>query len=160
MKRINTSGRLAALRGGNVVHRLDLRSRSGRRKQRRGGARLQQGPTDGEGALREVAKALLDSGAFERAGGRDDAADSQARHRIQLLERRLRKMTALLEQQGKEISSAGALEDHGIASVFREVQGIGAGDALIEHKKTLMASIFRENLKLRERDASGPWPGR
>ena len=54
-------------------------------------------------------------------------------------------MTLLLEQQGQEISSGRGLEDHGVASEFREVQGLDSADAQAEHKKTLMESIFREN---------------
>lgn len=92
--------------------------------------------------------------------GRSDVGDSQARHQIHLLERRLRKMTLLLEQQEQEISSGRGLEDHGVASVFREVQGLHSADAQAEHKKTLMESIFRENVKLRERVTSGSSPAR
>lgn len=86
----------------------------------------------------------------ERVGVQGDVGDSQARHQIQLLERRLQKMTRLLEEQGKEISSAHEPEDQGVASVFREVQGVETEDAQAEHKKALMDSIFRQNMKLRD----------
>ena len=89
-----------------------------------------------------------------------DAGDPQARHQIQLLERRLRKMMLLLEQQEQEIPSGRGLEDHGVASEFREVQGLDTADGQAEHKKTLMESIFRENVKLRERVTSGSSPAR
>lgn len=86
----------------------------------------------------------------ERVGVQGDVGDSQARHQIKLLERRLQKMTRLLEQQSKEILSTSLPEDSGVASVFREVQGLESDDAQAEHKMALMDSIFRQNMKLRE----------
>ena len=150
MKRINTSGRPAGRRGGNVVHRLDLRSSTRRRKHRPESERLRSELSEADVVPGENAVAPQSAVALERVGGEGDGGDSQARHQIQLLERRLQKMTRLLEQQGKEISSARQAEDQGVASVFREVQGVESDDAQAEHKKALMDSIFRQNMKLRE----------
>lgn len=160
MKRINTSGRLSGQRGGNVVHRLDLRSSTVRRKQRRGPARLHEEPSGAAVGRIEEARPVNPTETVQGTARMSDVGDSQARHQIQLLERRLRKMTLLLEQQGQEISSGRGLEDHGVASEFREVQGLDSADAQAEHKKTLMESIFRENVKLRERVTSSSSPAR
>ena len=160
MKRINSSGRLSGQRGGNVVHRLDLRSSTVRRKQRRGPARLQGDPSGAAVGRREDARPVDSTDTVQRTVVGADAGDPQARHQIQLLERRLRKMMLLLEQQEQEIPSGRGLEDHGVASEFREVQGLDTADAQAEHKKTLMESIFRENVKLRERVTSGFSPAR
>ncbi len=148
MKRINTSGRLAGQRGGNVVHHLDLRSGSRRRKQRPGSARVRRDPLESEGGPSEDVRALEADASAEQAGGPGGSVDPRARRQIHLLERRLRKVTSLLGQQGEERSSERRFEDLGVASMFREVQGIDREDAQAEHKKTLMESIFRENLRL------------
>ena len=155
MKRINTSGRLTGQRGGNVVHRLDLRSSTRRRQSRPEKARFQRELAETDLARLEDARDQQVTDARERSVVLGDAGDSQVRHQVKLLERRLRKMALLLEQQGKEVSSGRRPEEHGVASMFREVQGLEASDAQAEHKQALMASIFRQNMKLRESVTSG-----
>lgn len=149
MKPINTNGRRAGQRGGNVVHHLDLRGGTRRRKRRR--------PVPPADDFILEAAASIDS---ENASVRTEhdaepaaASDSQARHRIKLLERRLQKMMRLLEDQ--ENPSMGGLEDDGVASIYRVVQGVDARDVQAEDKRALMASIFLQNVKLRERVTFG-----
>ena len=149
MKPINTNGRRAGQRGGNVVHHLDLRVGTRRRKRRR--------PVPPADDFILEAAASIDS---ENTSVRTEhdaepasAGDSQARHRIKLLERRLQKMMRLLEDQ--ENSSMGGLEEDGVASIYRVVQGVDARDVQAEDKRALMASIFLQNVKLRERVTFG-----
>lgn len=140
MKPINTNGRRAGQRGGNVVHHLDLRGSNRRRKRRRP-------VTPADDFILEAAASInseITSARAEPAA----AGDSQARHRIKLLERRLQKMMRLLENQ--ENPSMGVLEDDGVASIYRVVQGVDARDAQAEDKRALMASIFLQNVKLRD----------
>lgn len=149
MKPINTNGRRAGQRGGNVVHHLDLRGSTRRRKQLRPVL-----PVDG--FIPEAPASNSSGSSSVRAeGDAEDAAagDSQARHRIKLLERRLQKMMRLLEDQ--ENHSMGGLVDDGVASIYRVVQGVDARDAQAEDKRALMASIFLQNVKLRERVTFG-----
>lgn len=145
MKPINTNGRRAGQRGGNVVHHLDLRGSTRRRKQRRPGLPLDGLNPEAPGSDSPESTSVR---AEEAAAG-----DSQARHRIKLLERRLQKMMRLLEDQ--ENHSMGGLEDDGVASIYRVVQGVDARDAQAEDKRALMASIFLQNVKLRERVTFG-----
>lgn len=149
MKPINTNGRRAGQRGGNVVHHLDLRGGTRRRKQRR-----PVPPADG--FILEAAASIDSPNTSVRTEHDAEpaaAGDSQARHRIKLLERRLQKMMRLLEDQ--ENSSMGGLEDDGVASIYRVVQGVDARDVQAEDKRALMASIFLQNVKLRERVTFG-----
>ena len=147
MKPINSNGRLAGQRGGNVVHRLDLRVSTRRRKQR-GRALRPQGVAAG------TERDASPQGAPAAAGvGTESVTGRQERHQIRLLERRLQKVTRLLD--GQE-SSSRERSDEGVASVYRVVQGVDARDARAEDKRALMASIFLQNVKLRERVTFGP----
>lgn len=168
MKRINSNGRLSGQRGGNVVHRLDLPTGSRRRKRRRDAApardelipaappenRLTGSPPV---TARPAAPAPVQD---EIVPAPRPDGDSQARHQIQLLERRLVKMARLLEEREKEISSVSLPVEEGVASIYREVQGLEAQDNQAEQKRELMTSIFQENVKLRERVTSGSSPAR
>lgn len=147
MKPINSNGRLAGQRGVNVVHRLDLQV-SGLWRKQRGRALRAQGVAVGteRDAIPEGSSAAV-------GGGTESVTGRQERHQIRLLERRLQKVTRLLE--GQESSSRGRLEE-GVASVYRVVQGVDARDARAEDKRALMASIFLQNVKLRERVTFGP----
>ncbi len=80
--------------------------------------------------------------------------DSQARHQIQLLERRLVKMARLLEVRDQESLSTAAPTEDGVASIYRQVQGLGGRGKEVKKKQALMSRIFDENLKLRERVTS------
>ena len=77
--------------------------------------------------------------------------DSHARKQIDMLERRLAKMARLLDQRDTEIvSRSRAVEDEGVASIYRDVQGLDAGGDEAKQKRELMSSIFEANVKLRE----------
>ena len=69
---------------------------------------------------------------------------------VELLNRRLTKLNGTLQQtegQLKAVMRAKGIDD-GIASIYKEVQGIDDADSFFEQKKELMSSIFEANLKL------------
>lgn len=167
--------------GSNVVHRLELplnnRMRARRSAMRRRRGLGYEGSGDGESvngsANRNGDGAANGHGSNGNAPERPVVAvpavlpsrdvappvvprpvglkDSQARHQIQLLERRLAKMARLLEQKDQEFSSRpAAAEDDGVASIYREVQGLGGRTKEAKTKRAFMSVIFEANLKLRE----------
>jgi hypothetical protein len=77
--------------------------------------------------------------------------DSQARKQIGVLERRLAKLSRLLEQRDTEVVSRSRQdEETGVASTYRVVQGVDEAGGEGKQKSALMSSIFEANLKLRE----------
>ena len=69
---------------------------------------------------------------------------------MDILERRLDKVCVLLdatEDQLRTVLSAREL-DPGLASIYREVQGLDAGEPQIVAKKRLMRQVFEQNLVL------------
>ena len=73
--------------------------------------------------------------------------------RLELLERRLTKLSDSLsstERTLSKIAQAGA-PDEGIASIYREVQGISEDEPDSERKREMMSQIFQANLDLHER---------
>lgn len=76
--------------------------------------------------------------------------------RADMLERRVRKLSELLEVTEKELKRVAAAKsiDTGISSIYRSVQGIADDEEQAELKKELMKSIFEANLALRKAPAS------
>jgi len=74
------------------------------------------------------------------------------RKQITLLERRLAKLNGLLDSHEAELARLRTQEtvDTGIASTYREPQGITADDEQGEAKKALMDVLFKANLKLQQ----------
>lgn len=87
-----------------------------------------------------------------------EAARAALRDReVDTLQRRIKKLNdnlALTEQRLQHVAALKSV-DGGISSVYREVQGIAAGDGQVERKRELMGDIFRANLKLQKKDAKG-----
>lgn len=69
---------------------------------------------------------------------------------VDLLNRRLNKLNHALKDSESELQRVMLAKaiDPGIASIYNEVQGLDAADALYEQKRELMTSIFEANLKL------------
>lgn len=152
MKRIKTGKRSTSQRGTNVVHQLDLPALDRRRTRRR--ARLEPEPLV---EIRPAPRPPAPEPApvtLVPAPRPEPLHDSQARHQIQLLERRLLKMARLLEQRDLESLSGQAPVEDGVASIYRDVQGLDGGENQVEQKLELMTTIFEQNLKLRERVTS------
>lgn len=106
-----------------------------------------------------VASALREmKGELERALG-----ESQDEHRrqIETLERRIQKLTASLGMTEGELRRALTQQsvDPGVASMYRNVQGLSAVDVQQELKKELMSKIFQANLELRKQIAPGDAEG-
>jgi diguanylate cyclase (GGDEF)-like protein len=81
-------------------------------------------------------------------------AAKMAEHNLQmeLLERRINKMNktlGLTTERLKQMASMKSI-DLGIASIYRDVQGIGTEDSNAEMKKEMMAEIFKANLALKQ----------
>ena len=70
---------------------------------------------------------------------------------IDKLERRVSKLTESLGMTEAELKRVAAMKniDLGIASIYRSVQGLTAGDDQFEAKQEMMKSIFEANLALR-----------
>ncbi len=158
-------------RGGNVVHNLDfpgLGRGGAARRAARGGQRRRSIATEAprpEPAPKEEARKPARIYVLPKVPKKEAAVepvkvlqplapnleDSQARKQIDVLERRLAKMARLLDQRDTEIVSRSRVaEDTGVASIYRDVQGIDSRGDEATQKKELMSSIFEANLKLRE----------
>ena len=80
------------------------------------------------------------------------------RREIELLERRIAKLTLRLTHTEDELARLAALQamDPGIASVYRGVQGLSPLDAARSAKRALMQEIFQANLELKTAMARHP----
>jgi GGDEF domain-containing protein len=79
--------------------------------------------------------------------------DEDAQRKIELLERRIAKLTGqlgLTEEQLQNVLRMKSL-DPGIASIYGSVQGISADEAQAQLKRELMGKIFKANVELREK---------
>ncbi|MEL6431146.1 MAG: hypothetical protein AAFU73_02470 [Planctomycetota bacterium] len=146
--------------GGNVVHRIELPVRSRRRRSGGRGDRpapetrviIQRVPAEPE----PRAAQSRPTPPAPRAARPGPLQDSQARRQIEVLERRLAKMARLLEDRDQLLAGRQTpAEDEGVASIYREVQGIQGRTAEVKQKKALMSKIFEANLDLRKRIISG-----
>ncbi len=92
-------------------------------------------------------------GVVEKERRESEAAKAAARDReVDLLQRRIAKLTSSLQDTEVRLNQVAAAKnfDAGIASVYREVQGLADDDSSYEKKKELMAGIFAANLKLQK----------
>ena len=166
--------------GSNVVHRLEIPGLERQRIQRRRRAAMPSrngqyaphaAPANGgleapattpNGTSRPAApEGSVDNGAVLIPAPKPDVPrpaalkDSQARHQIQLLERRLAKMARIIEERDEEdISRSSQQSDDGVPSIYREVQGVNGRGKESKKKRAFMSLIFEANLKLRERVTS------
>lgn len=67
---------------------------------------------------------------------------------VDMLERRISKLTSLLGVTEEELARVMAMKniDAGVASIFKTVQGLSGDDASAAAKKAMMATIFEQNL--------------
>jgi len=87
-----------------------------------------------------------------------DARQREHRRELELMERRMAKLQALLAESESELARTRALGagDVGMASVYDRVQGLAPGDPQRERKGALMAALFAANLELSSRRPGGP----
>ncbi len=74
------------------------------------------------------------------------------------LERRVAKLTRLLDDRDEEILSLAdrkGIDEAGVASIYQTVQGVQGRGKEAKRRKEFMSKIFEANLKLRERVTSG-----
>ncbi len=77
--------------------------------------------------------------------------DGDLERTVDVLRRRVAKLSAMLEAARLEIERLAGSKtiDCGVASVYRDVQGLSEEDERYELKRALMASILEQNLRLR-----------
>jgi diguanylate cyclase (GGDEF)-like protein len=82
-----------------------------------------------------------------------DGEADEARSQIEILERRLAKLTALHAETEEELKRIAAMKglDLGVASIYRSVQGISDSSTHKEMKRMLMREIFEANFELKMR---------
>lgn len=83
-----------------------------------------------------------------------EAAQAAVRDReIDLLQRRISKLTQSLETTEQRLTQVSAMKDveEGLSSIYREVQGLRDEGQRAEKKKELMAGIFAANLQLQKK---------
>jgi len=89
----------------------------------------------------------------ERQGGPARAGlDEDSQRKIELLERRIAKLTGQLGMTEEQLQNVLRMKniDPGIASIYDSVQGISSDEAQAQLKKELMGKIFQANKQLRE----------
>jgi diguanylate cyclase (GGDEF)-like protein len=85
---------------------------------------------------------------------------SEAQERIELLERRIAKLSESLgmtEAELQRVMTAKSI-DPGVASIYKSVQGLSATAVQAELKKTLMSKIFEANVELQKQFKTPPSP--
>ncbi len=87
----------------------------------------------------------------ERAAGSSARLTEQAKS-IELLERRISKLTLLLGKTEQELTAARrrASADPGVASVYDSVQGLDEDDNAFAKKAELITSIFEANMAMKD----------
>jgi GGDEF domain-containing protein len=106
-----------------------------------------------EGLEKEIVALAIE----ELYEGRRKAVEAQiAEHKIQTdkLERRIAKLTALLGVTEESLQKVLAMKtiDEGVASLYREVQGLAPDAAQAEQKRAMMSVIFKENLAFQKKE--------
>jgi Mg2+ and Co2+ transporter CorA len=106
--------------------------------------------------LPRAALAAVVTGERERRRQLFGKALAEPLERIDLLERRLTKLRVSLRTMEKALAELArrANEDHGIASIYRAVQGLDAAAEDREQRLALLTTIFEENLTLQRRRAA------
>lgn len=142
-----------------VVHLVELPPRPIRRR-----GTVHQGPQPARTAPEEPAPQLRvvqmqpaappapEAPAEKRRQAPADNQGDPYRQQVGLLERRLRKLTQVLEQQEAMLArmESGPAEETGLASVYREVQGLKEGGKGGKRKREMMQKIFEANIELRK----------
>jgi len=77
---------------------------------------------------------------------------SESQEQIELLERRIEKLTEHLDKTEAELRRVAAMKaiDSGIASVYDTVQGLSSGDSEFERKNEMLKGIFEANFALQK----------
>lgn len=103
-------------------------------------------------AVREQVTALMMQQMHAEREKVIEAQLAEHRREVTKFERRITKLTSSLELTEEELKKIAAAKgiDLGVASIYRNVQGLSGGDADYETKKELMSSIFAANMALQK----------
>ncbi|MBI5361630.1 MAG: diguanylate cyclase [Planctomycetes bacterium] len=109
-------------------------------------------------AIAELERQVLAVAAKELFEERQKAIQKtvdEHKRQIDQLERRIAKLTQILGVTEEELKRVMAMKaiDSGVASIFREVQGLTASEEQGETKKAMMSAIFEANLAFQKRAA-------
>ena len=104
---------------------------------------------------------IADAKATDAKARASGAEVSEAQRTIDMLERRISKLTHALGVTEEELQRIAAMKgvDLGVASIYRNVQGLSDESADKERKKEMMKTIFQANFELKKHLSSGPAPG-
>jgi diguanylate cyclase (GGDEF)-like protein len=105
-------------------------------------------------AIARAIRAIADQKAAVESG-----ADADKTRQIDLLERRIAKLTHVLGVTEDELRRVALMKgiDDGVASIYSTVQGLAADAANYERKREMMKTIFEANFELKQK--LGPGPG-
>jgi hypothetical protein len=106
-------------------------------------------------------KQIVDLAVAELYDERKKAVEAQMREhkrQVDMLEKRIAKLTGILGVTEEELQRVMAMKsiDAGVASIYKTVQGLGAGDPQKEEKKAMMAEIFQQNKAFQKRGKTAP----
>jgi diguanylate cyclase (GGDEF)-like protein len=102
----------------------------------------------GEGGQAILAKELL-AKIMAEVEERFQGTGDDSRH--ELLERRVAKLGEMLSRTESQLRSVlGSQGESGVASVYKDVQGLDDGDHEVEQKKELLTAIFDANLRMKK----------
>lgn len=111
-------------------------------------------------SLADKLRELLASPAAPAADGQREAdlqdriqeLIAQHNRQIDVLERRIGKLTVSLEATEEELRRMALLReiDPGLASRFKSVQGLDSRESMLEAKKEMMSAIFKANVELHD----------
>ena len=102
--------------------------------------------------LRDAMLALL-AAAIERGVAEPVSAPAME---VELLERRVKKLTAQLDETQEllaRVRDEKTVDAGAVASIYRSVQGLRGDEANVERRRALMREIFRHNWELRNSEA-------
>ncbi len=101
--------------------------------------------------LETLTDGLVPSASEPMAVASPAGSEEAHRRQVDLLERRIAKLTKLLRQSEENLRRMAALKniDPGIASMYRGIQGLSPGEDAWAFKKQLMTKIFQANLELK-----------
>ncbi len=105
-----------------------------------------------QGVFKERMSKLLFGMLEEKRRAAIAATEAAKGEEVSQLQRRIAKLSTTLEQTESKLSmvSSQGFYDSGVASVYREVQGLSLDSRFYDLKKELMADIFKANLQLQK----------
>lgn len=138
----------------DISHQLDAEFESILREAVASG-KLQNGATHvleaATGSIRERVLALIGEALHRQP---PTVVTEESGSRVVMLEKRLAKLNAALDEANSMLdrlrATKGSASDDGVASVYKEVQGLSGAEQKFEERSNLMRAIFQLNLELRQ----------